>query len=372
MANDPIDLGPLLAPLETGEQGAGVDLRVDYSAASSYQRLRDARAAARAEERARDSDGDSEEGPQAEGWRDVLSVGQKALTTQSKDFEIAAWLTEALVRSHGLPGLTAGATLISGVCESFWDAGFPQPDEDGLEARSSPIGGLSGSSADGTIMQPLRRLPLFRRADGSGLGLYQWEQAEQTAALAEERREARYAAGAPDLKTLEAEARLDKAYLTGTGRDAAAALQAWQALDRIIDTRFGSEAPSLRRVTTLLERMVEIVGRLGGGPAKTEIDDAGANTASTSDGAGAGAAGAGVSAGGARGALSTREDALRELDRIADYFRRTEPHSPLAYTLDEAVRRGRMSLSELLAEVLPDAAVRNEMVQRLGMRAEKP
>ncbi|MFM9883259.1 MAG: type VI secretion system protein TssA [Burkholderiales bacterium] len=368
MANDPIDLGPLLAPLETGEQGVGLDLRVDYSATSPYQRLRDARASARAEERARDSDGDADEGPQAEGWRDVLSVGQKALATQSKDFEIAAWLTEALVRSHGLPGVTAGAKLVTGLCEAFWDAGFPQPDEDGLEARSSPIGGLSGSSADGTIMQPLRRLPLFHRADGTGLGLYQWEQAEQTAALAEERREARYAAGAPDMKTLEAEARLDKAYLAGTGRDAAAALEAWREMDRVVETRFGSEAPSLRKVTTLLERMVEVVTRLGGGPAKTTGDDAPANAATVSEGAGARAAGA--SSGGGRGALSSREDALRELDRIADYFRSTEPHSPLAYTLDEAVRRGRMTLSELLAEVLPDPAVRNEMVRRLGMRAE--
>jgi type VI secretion system protein ImpA len=67
----------------------------------------------------------------------------------------------------------------------------------------------------------------------------------------------------------------------------------------------------------------------------------------------------------------TRDTALRELDRIADYFRRTEPHSPLAYTLDEAVRRGRMSLSELLAEVLPDADVRNGMLLRLGIRPEE-
>ncbi len=362
MAIDPIDLGPLLAPLETGEQGAGVDLRADYSATSLYQRLRDARAAARAEERARDS-GEDAQVPVAEGWRDVLSVAQTALASQSKDFEVAAWLTEALVRTYGLPGLTAAATLMSGLCESFWDAGFPQPDEDGLEMRASPIAGLSGSGADGTIMQPLRRLPLFRRADGSGLGLYQWEQAEQTAVLSDERRTARYAAGAPELKTLEAEARLDKAYLTGTWRDATAALQAWRAMEVVTDARFGPEAPSLRNVTTLLVRMLDVMTKLGGAPAEAGADDAAADETSADGSAAKGNA--------ARGALSTREDALRELYRIADYFRSTEPHSPLAYTLEEAVRRGRMSLAELLAEVLPEASVRNEMLRRLGMRAEE-
>jgi type VI secretion system protein ImpA len=228
-----------------------------------------------------------------------------------------------------------------------------------------PIDGLSGSAADGTIMQPLRRLPMFRRADGTGLSVYLWEQAEHAAGLPDDKREARYAAGTPDLATLEAEARLDKAYLTGTWRDATAALEAWRELGRIVDTRFGAEAPSLRKVTSLLEQLLGIVTRLGGEPTADHTADA----AVTGDAAGAGRTGAARGVG--SGALSSRDDALRELDRIADYFRRSEPHSPLAYTLEEAVRRGRMSLAELLAEVLPDVAMRNEMLRRLGMRAEE-
>lgn len=363
MANEPIALAPLLAPLETGEQGAGVDLRQDYSATSPYQRLRDARAAARADERARDAD-DESDGPPADGWRDVLAVGQQALAAQSKDIEVASWMTEALVRLHGLPGLTAGATLIAGLCDSFWDVCFPQPDEDGLEVRASPIGGLSGSSADGTIMQPLRRLAMFRRTDGTGLGLYQWEQAEQAAGLPDEKREARIAAGTPELPTLEAEARMDQAFLRGTWRDASAALAAWRELDRVVDAKFGAEAPSLRKVTNLLEQLLAVATRLGGEP---QADDAG----STTDAAGPSESGTAPAAGGARGTIHTRDDALRELDRIAEYFRRTEPHSPLAYTLEEAVRRGRMSLAELLAEVLPDQESRHGMLARLGMRIEE-
>lgn len=362
MANEPIELAPLLAPLEGGEQGAGVDLRLDYTATSPYQRLRDARGAARAEERARDAE-DGSEGPPAGGWHDVLSVGQQALATQSKDLEIAAWMTEALVRMHGLAGLTAGATLIAGLCDAYWDTGFPRPDEDGLEIRASPIDGLSGSSADGTIMQPLRRLPMFRRTDGTGLSVYLWEQAEHAAGLPDEKRDARYAAGTPEMPTLEAEARLDKAYLTGTWRDATAALQAWRELGRIVDTRFGSEAPSLRKVTSLLEQLLGIVTRLGGEPPS----DQAAESAMPGDAAAAGGT-TGATGGSGRGEVRTRDDALRELDRIAEYFRRTEPHSPLAYTLEEAVRRGRMSLAELLMEVLPDSDTRNGMLARLGIR----
>lgn len=362
MADDIIDLAPLLAPLDSGEAGAGTDLRLDYSALSPYQRLRDARASARAEERLRDAEDDSE-GPPADGWREVLNIGQQALGGLSKDIEVAAWMTEALVRLHGLHGLTTGARLMTGLCEGFWEAGFPQPDEDGMEVRASPLGGLSGSSSDGTIMQPLRRLPMFRRTDGTGLGLYLWEQAEQTAGLPDERREAKIAAGTPELATLEAEARIDRAFLTGTWRDTHAALEAWRAFDAVVEARFGSEAPSLRKVTALLERLLSVATKLGGQPAAEEPEPVAVGEA-----AGAATSGAAAPAGGLGGALHTREEALRQLDRIAEFFKRTEPHSPLAYTLEEAVRRGRMSLEELLLEVLPDEDTRNAMLSRLGIR----
>lgn len=365
MASDLLDLQALLAPLESGDQGVGTDLRADYSATSAYQRLRDARSAARAEERAKDAEGDTE-GAEAAGWREVVSVGVQALASQTKDVEIAAWITEALVRSDGIQGAAAGARLIAGLCETFWEPMFPQPDEDGLEGRSSPIGGLSGASADGTIMQPLRRWPLFRRADGTSVGVYHWDQSEQVATLDEARREARYAAGTPKLSVLEAEARLDKAYISANRRDIVDAIEAWSALDRVLDARFGADAPSLRNVNTLLSRMLEIVTRLGG------VEEAPPDEASAPPVAGAPAAiGGGTGAASDSGALN-RESALRELDRIADYFRRTEPHSPLAYTLDEAVRRGRMSLPDLLAEVVPDLEARNAMLMRLGIKPPEP
>ena len=42
-------------------------------------------------------------------WRTVREVGVKTLAETAKDLEVAAWMTEALVRSHGLAGLTSGA-----------------------------------------------------------------------------------------------------------------------------------------------------------------------------------------------------------------------------------------------------------------------
>ncbi len=367
MADAPLDLETLLAPLDSGEGGAGEDLRADFSPSSPYQKLKDARFAARAEERARDSEGAFDSAP-PDAWREVARVGQEALAARSKDFEIAAWLTEAMVRQAGLLGLTVCARLITGLCETYWDTGFPQPDEDGLEGRASPLGGLAGAGADGTIMQPLRLLPLFRRADGSPLTVFQWDQADETAAIAnDERRQARLDAGVPELATLETEARLDRPYVVGVARQVAAALEAWQALDAAMGERFGSDAPATRNVTALLEHIQGVTRRLGGAES-----DAAAEEPAATGGAEAGAAAGPAAAGGGGGGpkVMTREDALRDLERIAEFFRRTEPHSPLAYTLQEAARRGRMTLAELLAEVQPDEDARNTMLWRLGIKPD--
>lgn len=360
-----VDVEALIAPLETGD-GAGEDLRQDYSPTSIYQRLRDARADARAEERARDSEEDREGGV-ADGWRIVRRLGVEALTSTSKDFEVAAWLTEALVRQDGLAGLSAGARMLSGLLANHWDAGFPQPDEDGMEGRASPLGGLAGGDADGTVMQALRRIILFRRPSGDVVSLYRYEAALETAAIPDEtRREQRYAQGVLELDTLVTEARFDRRSLTSVMAEAQEARAAWQEFQDQIDARFGYDAPPTRRVAELLERMLEVAQRLGGEneQAATESDAPMQQAGTDAPVALAGGGGFALPTGGPAG----REQALKMLEQIAEFFQRTEPHSFLAYTLADAARRGRMTLPELLAEVLADDGARTAMLTALGIR----
>lgn len=370
MAEDVIDIEALLAPLETGEGGAGVDLREDYTPTSPYQRLRDARSDARAEERSQDAGDDDPVVPAA--WRDVRNLGLQCLSEKAKDFEVAAWLAEALVRLEGLPGLQSSAKLIEGLADRFWDHGFPQPDEDGLENRSAPIGGLAGEGADGTIMQAIRRIALFRRGDGRPVALHLWQAAEDTAAIGDEKRkQARLDAGVPVFEKLEQEARADSRTLRAAAIDARDARAAWVAMDAKLSERFGADAPSTRRVTEALDAIVaigmRILGSISDETASDGAEEAG-DAAAPGGGGGEGGAAAGGGGGGERRAVRTREDAIRALEEIAEWFRRTEPHSPLAYTLVDAARRARLPLPELLAEVLPDETTRTQMLSMLGIR----
>jgi type VI secretion system protein ImpA len=361
------DLEALLAPIP-GDAPQGTDIREDFSANSPYNRLRDARSEARDAERGQDAPAaDQEVRDPAPYWRTVREVAVKVLADTTKDLEVAAWLTEALVRGHGLAGLAAGAQVIAGLAERYWDGVFPLPDEDGLETRVSPVTGLNGRDGNGSLMQPLYKLTLFRRRqDDTPVALYQYQQIEKISTTNAERRAA--------FETLEKDARAAESRAFGAlYADAWAARDAWQAMANTLDTKAGADGPSTTAVRDLLSGIIEVTKRYAPAEMVAAVSapsgEAVAGAAASAD-VPEGAASAGPTA--SPGRIGTREDALRVLGEIADYFRRTEPHSPISYTLDEAVRRGRLTWPELLQEVVADMNTRNSILTMLGIRPAPP
>ena len=66
--------------------------------------------------------------------------------------------------------------------------------------------------------------------------------------------------------------------------------------------------------------------------------------------------------------LQSRADALRQLAAVADYFRRTEPHSPVSYLVQRAVRWGEMPLEAWLQNVIHDESVLDQLRETLGLK----
>lgn len=353
------DLAALLAPI-SDEAAAGSDLRQDALPDSLYFRLRDARADARTAERASEAGGDASA---VSEWRPVRELALEALSRQTKDLEIAAWLSEALLRNDGLCGLAAGFRTMAGIAGNFWDEFFPQQDDEGIAGRLASVAGLNGVGRDGTLIQPLRRVALFARPDGAPFEFWQYEQSREVAGIGDAaRRQQRLDGGVVPFETVESEARAAGPAIFDTLRDdAAQALEAWQSLAQILDARAGVDAPPTSQVRDLLGQIREVAERFAS-PREAASQAAAAETADAATGGEVDGPRRSV------GAMASREDALRTLGEIAEFFRRTEPHSPLAYTLQEAVRRGRMSWPELLAEIVPDATSRSAILSSLGIR----
>jgi type VI secretion system protein ImpA len=360
------DLEALLAPIP-GDAPQGPDIREDFSAASPYNRLRDARSEARDAERGKDT-GDADARDPGPLWRTVRELAVTTLAETTKDLEVAAWMTEAFVRSHGLSGLTAGALVMAGLAQGYWDALFPLPDDYGMETRVAPVTGLNGRDGNGSLIQPLHMTVLFNRPDGSPFAYYQYRQSEQLGTLDAERRQQRIEAGTIHLDDVEREARAAGGrHFATLLADARAAHDAWQAMAAVIDEKAGADGPSTTAVRDLLAGIMDVARRFA--PAEAVQAETGGNGAEPAPGGMSGGGFARVAV--SPGQIASREDALRALGEIATYFRRTEPHSPLSYTLDEAVRRGRMTLPDLLAELV-DTDARNAILTSLGIRPPPP
>ena len=69
----------------------------------------------------------------------------------------------------------------------------------------------------------------------------------------------------------------------------------------------------------------------------------------------------------AAGPVGTRQDALKRLREVEDYFRRTEPHSPISYLIGRAVSWGNMSFEELLRDLARDKSVLGPIWETLGL-----
>ena len=69
--------------------------------------------------------------------------------------------------------------------------------------------------------------------------------------------------------------------------------------------------------------------------------------------------------------IDSREKALDCLREVAQFFRQTEPHSPVAYLAEKAARWGEMPLHEWLHRVLGDGDALTRLRDVLDVRGNQ-
>jgi type VI secretion system protein ImpA len=364
-----LDFAKLLTPIP-GDKPTGMDLRADPSPSSAYYTIKDARNAARAAERQLVLEGEE---PTAQAdWRPVLQHGSKALAEQTKDLEITAYLIEALVRLHGFAGLRDGFRLARELVEQFWTGLYPQPDEDGLETRVAPLTGLNGDDAEGTLLVPIARVPITEATSIGRLDCTHYQQAVALGKLADAKvREQKIAEGALSLDAFQkAVGESSAPFYANLVEDLNQCRDEFAQLGAALDARCDGRAPPSSQIRVALEACLDLIKDVA--RAKLAVALVPAAEAAAPDGGAAPAAGGDGQPGEAMDVLRNREDAFRQLLKIAEYFQRTEPHSVVHYALEQVVRWGRTPLPELLAELIPDDSPRNALFKQVGIKVAEP
>jgi type VI secretion system protein ImpA len=335
----------LLTPVP-GVTPAGTDLRADSSARSLYFQLKDARTAARASERAAEAAG--EVGGLAAEWRTVFDIAQTSIAQHSKDLEIAAWLIESLARLEGFAGLELGFRSIQAMVERYWPD-LHSIDRDDIVSKVSPLAGLNGVDGEGTLIQPIRMISLVPGRPFGSLALWHYQVARRDSSGE--------AANVFDQNLASAGVQT----LRAGERAARAALDRFLSLTKALEAVCGADAPPSSNTRNVLTEVTHAYRALLG-HSTAEADPIATNEPDMS----APELDAGLAGPGTR-EIRTREQAFAELLRIATFFRRVEPHSPISYAIETLVTRGRMNLIDLLDELLPDAGSRSQFLQVAGI-----
>lgn len=362
------ELEALLAPLH-GDSATGESLRFDP--------LYDEMKKLREEEDASLPQGIWKRELKKADWLGVAKLCTEALTSRTKDLQVAAWLTEAWVNIHGFAGLERGLSLMAGLCREFWPDLHPLIEEDGsLDARLAPI----AWSADKLVL-PIKRVPITapRNEDAQSYGWGDFEtgiylsnlvKTDSTAAAKAEGR------GMVSQSKFSVSVSLTPAeWFARVFGELKAASAAVDELDRVLTERCGVvDAPSLTSLRTPLVAIHAYVSRVleerrAKGELGPELVEAELVRERASDVAVEGVV---FPDGGRRATdnhrITTRADAYARLTEASDYLMRTEPHSPVPYLIKRAISWGNMSLTDLLAELLAKNADLATVYALLGMK----
>jgi len=250
-----IEVKALFAPIP-GENPAGEDLR--YS--QTYEEIK----------KARRYDDPLEQGEwktevKKADWDGVVSLTTEAIAKRSKDLQIAAWLTEGLIFTAGFEGLATGLKVINGLLADFWDHVYPEIAEDDLEFRAAPLEFMNEKLSPG-----IRQIPVTGNTSAPGLSWMKWEESRQTGYEAdpdENKRKGRSERIAEGRLTAEefdnAAAASPTEFIKSLSDALSTCLDEFRKLDKLVDERFGNQAPRLAEFGKALEDCMDLLRNIG-------------------------------------------------------------------------------------------------------------
>jgi type VI secretion system protein ImpA len=235
----------LLNPIE-GDNPSGANLRY----APVFDKIKEARR----------QDDDAPQGEwqrerKSADFKQVAKLAGDTLATKSKDVQLAAWLTEAMLLQEGFSGLRQGLDLLRGLIANFWDTLYPEVEDGDLELRAAPLEWV------GTRLEDLvRKTPITR----GGLNFYKYKESravgtEEAAAQSEQKREARETAVAEGKVTVE-DFDKDVASTPTTQYEAWVAaldgcLGSIESLSVLCEEKFSDYTPSFMPLRTAIEEV---------------------------------------------------------------------------------------------------------------------
>lgn len=284
----------------------------------------------------------------------IIKLAGEALATKSKDLQLAAWLTEALVKKEGIGQVQPCLRLLLDLQTQFWETIYPEIDEGDVGMRAAPLEWIGNRTA-----ALLREAPITR----DGLNSYQYKESraigyEADAQASDAKAEQRTQAIAEGKTTGEdfdkSFASTPKSWYVQMAESFRLSQETLEELQIFCEEKYRDDGPAFGKLRTSLEEVGQVVNTLLNEKRKLEPDAAVEEPAAeeepaeTESAEAAEAAPAETAAPKARakGTLSAEpadwDDAVRRIQSCALFMQKDRPANPAAYLLQSALRFGEM------------------------------
>jgi type VI secretion system protein ImpA len=291
-------------------------------------------------------------------WKEI-EVKATELFKRSKNLRVAIALMLALLQREALSGFRDGMSLLRGLIEQYWADLYPKLDPEDNNDPTERINILSSLVIPmGTFGDPVRFLERLRRAPFThSARLGRFGLADVDAAHSGTPPE-----GAPTT------AQIDAALKDTPAEDLLKIFQAvtesrdeTKRIDQILTETIGASrsldwTPQLAVLNEIDKILVPHL------PSEAVAEAAGVvEEGATVEGSKA------VSTG---GQVSSRQDVVRLLDRICDYYKQSEPSSPVPFLLRRARALVDMDYMQILENLTPDALAQAQVITGQSPPAE--
>jgi type VI secretion system protein ImpA len=294
-------------------------------------------------------------------WKD-LSSRCLELFARSKDLRIAIILSVAALELDGLPGFQESLALIKGLLEKYWAPVHPQLDpsdnSDPLQrmniiaSLATPIGTFGDPFR---LLERLRAAPLCNSVQMGRYGLADMLRAE-TGTPAESDK------SAPTLAQIDAAFRdSNQGELAELYRSLSACIALVTEIDELLTRTVGaSRAPDLTPLSAELASMQKRIAPYLPAISAPATKQATVPVLGTS-------VPVTPKAPSLTGEIQSREDVVRLLHKICEYYVQAEPSSPVPLVLKRAARLAEMDFMEIIKDMSPEAIAQ---IQRITGEAE--
>jgi len=301
-------------------------------------------------------------------WPTVIDLCSDLIANKSKDIRFAVWLTEAGAKVHHFAGLGEGYKLMCGLVEAYWDDFYPDINEsDSLDQRIGNISWILSRTID-----LARNIPLTE-GKSTAYSAVDFEVARKNSnavVVDDYNTDNSQDADLLMLETVESARRQSSsAFYSTLLEDIALCQQAVEQLEKAVDDKLGLDGPSFAQcketitfIHDMIKRSAQETGAISPAQAQdveTELEQDNTQTQDTQ------------AAPMHAQHINNRQQAISQLRNVADFFRRTEPHSPVAYLADKAAHWGEMPLHEWLNSVIKDQGSLAHVEELLGLSGNK-